>query len=159
MTNQGTPPSGSAILQCVGVCLLLVDGASPFNAPQWWDDDAMPPSDRRVALAQAVAACDIFLWCPILDGVFRIDITFGEVPFAMHTNMSVAKFTLKLPTGRLFARSAVMGSQVFDVAPGEYNGTFIWDSARESDHSDLSSVASYPANEGPDGWVFFDARI
>jgi len=156
--TRGAYPTGSAILQCVGVCLLLVDGASPVNSPSWWDD-AIPPSDRMAALARAVAASDIFLWCPMLDGVFRIDFSFGEVPFAIHSNMSVVKFTLKLPTGRLVARSAVTASEVFDVDPGEYHGTFIWDSVRESDHSDLSSIASYPASEGPDGWVFFEYSV
>ena len=158
MTGDTRPSSGRAILECVGVCLVLIDESSPVNSREWWDAP-LAPSERGEALSAGTAANDIFLWSPVLDGTFRIDFSFGKVPFEIHRDMSVQRFELSLPTGGLVARSAVMGVDVMRVDPGKYHGTLIWDHAQESAHSVLSSVDSYPVNEGPDGWVFFDERV
>lgn len=145
--------SANIVIKCTGALLMLADESSEVNSAAFWHT-SMSPAQRGARLTALVGAHKIFEYNPVLDGTFCLEIMFGCVGEVVeHINTTRIEFFLELATGKLIVRSAKEAVPVFNLPPGIYKGTLLWDHARETEHSTVADAVSYPHETGPDGQV------
>jgi hypothetical protein len=150
--GEATPAMASVLIESAGVFLILTDRAAAEEAVELWLPSTTVPG-RANAMRTSVSAEAAFIWNPILDGVFRVDVLLDAEPLIVGRNIDVQNFTLSLPSGRLVLQSATMSVAVLVLEPGKYSGVLYWDFWQESEHSGLPSVLDYPHGDGPDGRI------